>query len=139
MCARKGRRATPSDARRIPFPCTFPAVVVPCSRLHSAPVMIELERTMVSRKTPGDGRLEIRPASGAQLRTVGAPLHVIVGDTAATATVEIMPCGCAKAAAGHAHIFLKAEPLRQLRPESMVSVSLDPDAMPPTVYITAAE
>ena len=101
--------------------------------------MIELERTTVSRKTPRDGRLEIFPATGSRLRNAGPALRVIVGDAAAAATVESMPCGCNKGAAGHAHTFLTADILRQLRPESTVSVSLDPDATPPTVYITAAE
>ena len=99
--------------------------------------MVDLERTVVSRKTPGDGRLEILPATGDQLRRAGVELLVIVGDAKAAGSVETMPCGCAKGAAGHAHTFLRAEPLRALRPESVVALSLDQRATPPTVYVRA--
>ena len=101
--------------------------------------MLELERTTVSRKTPRDGRLEILAATGAELRRAGNALRVDVDGAKAPGFVETMPCGCAKASAGHAHTFLKADILKALRPDSTVRISLDTVATPSTVYITAAD
>lgn len=99
--------------------------------------MLHLERTVVSRKTANDGRLEIQPATAKRIRAAGFDLRVVVGDVDGPATVETMPCGCAKGAAGHEHVFLKSAPLRTLSPESVVQLALDTTPNPPTVYVTA--
>lgn len=87
---------------------------------------MHLENRTVSRKTPGDGRLEI--SAGAADRLRGAlpdefPLRV--NGEPGRGRVERMPCTCRKAAGAHEHWFLSGEPLRALVPERVVGVALD--------------
>lgn len=99
--------------------------------------MLVLETARVSRKTPGDGKLELHPESARRLREAGASLTVTIGEAAAPGLVVTMPCTCAKAGRSgtHEHQFLEAEPLRSLTPEQLVEVALDAAAAPPRVYI----
>lgn len=77
-----------------------------------------LEVREVGRKTPGDGRLEITPASYRRLRLVGDGLLVRVGNQQAVALLELMPCTCARGAATgtHEHAFVRSDLLRSLTP-----------------------
>jgi hypothetical protein len=99
--------------------------------------MIVLETTMVSRKTPRDGKLEIRNDTAQRLRDAGAAVTVVVGDNESQGTVVTMPCGC-KGTQTHAeHVFLQAEGLRALAPELAVELSFDTGATPARVYVRA--
>lgn len=97
--------------------------------------MIILETTSVSRKTPRDGKLEIRRETAHRLRDAGAAVTVLVGDSEGPGVVVVMPCGC-KGTTTHAeHVFLQAEGLRALAPELSVELSLDPEPSPARVYV----
>ena len=84
-------------------------------------------KTVVSRKTPRDGRLEITPSLADRLLSLDEPLVVSVGGAEASAQVEEMPCTCNKAAATgqHVHSFLTSELLKVLAPETNVHIAVD--------------
>ena len=86
-------------------------------------------RTVVSRKTPGDGRLEIPESLADRLLSLDMPLTIAVGDEAYDLAVEEMPCTCSKVAGvgQHSHHFLVSEVLKGLTPETNVSVAVDVD------------
>lgn len=77
-----------------------------------------LEVREVGRKTPGDGRLEITPTSYRRLCLVGDALVVRVGEEQAPASIELVPCTCARGAAAgtHEHAFVRSDVLRGLVP-----------------------
>ena len=90
-----------------------------------------LETTTVGRKTPGDGKLEIRRDTAERLRALGTPVTfrlVRRGAAArlASGTVTAMPCTCAKGAAAgaHEHHFLESPVLRELAVGTTVAVTL---------------
>lgn len=97
--------------------------------------MISLETTAVSRKTPRDGKLEIRHETAVRLRDAGAAVTVQVGDSEGPGAVVSMPCGCRGKTTHVEHVFLQAEGLRALAPELVVELTLDPDAIPARVYV----
>ena len=98
--------------------------------------MLLLETTSVSRKTPGDGKLEITKQTAERLRSAGAALTVTLGDIESTGAVVSMPCTCAKAAGtAHEHQFLQSELLRSLSPDLTVEIALDPAPTPARVYL----
>lgn len=97
--------------------------------------MIILETTSVSRKTPRDGRLEIRRETAERIRDAGAAMTVQVGDAEGPGAVVTMPCGCKGATTHVEHVFLQAEGLRVLSPELSVELSLDPEPSPARVYV----
>jgi hypothetical protein len=86
-------------------------------------------RTVVSRKTPRDGRLEIPAALAERLLSLDAALTLSMGGDEHGVAVEEMPCTCAKAADGgvHVHHFLASDVLKSLTPASNVSVTVDVD------------
>lgn len=96
--------------------------------------MIVLETTAVSRKTPRDGKLEIRKETAQRLRDVGA-ITVIVGGVEGPGSVVTMPCGCKGVETHIEHMFLQAEGLRASSPESSVELTLDSEALPARVYV----
>jgi hypothetical protein len=82
--------------------------------------------TIVSRKTPLDGKLEIPASLADRLLSTGLPLLVSVAGTEVPVSVETMPCTCAKGTgASHEHHFLAAEPLRALAPNTGVTLLVD--------------
>lgn len=85
--------------------------------------------TIVSRKTPLDGKLEIPAALANRLVSLEAPLTLSVGGDEHGVTVVEMACTCAKGgqAGQHVHHFLASDILRGLAPESNVSVAVDVD------------
>ena len=108
----------------------YPGLAVqlaPASDPVACSAMIPLETCSVSRKTPRDGKLEIRPETADRLRQAGA-LTLTLGDRDAPAAVVSMPCTCGKSGGAHEHQFLESEPLRSLVPSSPVALSLDPEA-----------
>jgi hypothetical protein len=86
-------------------------------------------RAIVSRKTPGDGRLEIPESLADRLSSIESPLTISVGDDEYDVAVEEMACTCSKAAQGsfHVHHFLTSDVLKGLTPETNVSVAVDVD------------
>jgi hypothetical protein len=84
-----------------------------------------LERRTVSRKTPGDGRLEITKPAATRLRGLGRGLEVDVGGDRTRATVGAMTCTCRGADKPHEHYFLESPGLKQLDPGSEVDLELD--------------
>jgi hypothetical protein len=84
-----------------------------------------LERQTVSRKTPGDGRLEITSRAAARLRDLGHVLEVELSGQHSSATVESMSCTCRGKAKPHAHYFLQSSTFTQLTPGTEVDLELD--------------
>ena len=74
-----------------------------------------LEVREVGRKTPGDGRLEVTEASFRRLTLEASRLVARVGDHTSPASLDRMPCTCAKGEGGaHEHRFVRAEVFRTL-------------------------
>jgi hypothetical protein len=89
---------------------------------------MHLERQTVSRKTPGDGRLEIGAQTADQLRSLGAELHASRDGLRAPAAVENMSCTCHGKETPHQHHFLRSTLFAQLKPGSTVDLDLDAQA-----------
>lgn len=88
-----------------------------------------LFETVVSRKTPLDGRLEIPASLADRLSSTGEPLSIVVLGEEESVQLEEMSCTCAKAAAGgaHVHSFLSSEVLKALPAGANVSLAVDVD------------
>lgn len=84
-----------------------------------------LERRTVSRKTPGDGRLEISHAAAERVRAVGGELEIEYDGERSSGRIEEMECACAKANGRHEHHFVVGLPLRRLEPATDVELHLD--------------
>jgi hypothetical protein len=84
-----------------------------------------LERRVVSRKTSGDGRLEITKRAAARLRDLGHVLEVEVSGQHSAATLESMTCKCRGDAKPHAHYFLQSSTFKRLTPGTEVDLDLD--------------
>lgn len=84
-------------------------------------------KTVVSRKTPRDGRLEIPSSLADRLASAESPLVLSIGGFEQAAQVEAMPCTCAKSATTgkHVHHFLSSEILKSLPAEANVNVEVD--------------
>jgi hypothetical protein len=95
-----------------------------------------LERRTVSRKTPGDGRLEITRRAAARLRDVTRELEIDVGGERTVAALGTMTCTCRGAETPHEHYFLESPALKQLTPGTEVDLELDADVG--LVRVTAA-
>jgi hypothetical protein len=93
-----------------------------------------LERRMVSRKTPGDGKLEISDRAAGRLMEGGAQLVVSLAGKDASADVRSFECGCGKKGQPHTHWFLQSDLLKSLSPDD--EVTLDFDAAAGRVDIT---
>jgi hypothetical protein len=85
-----------------------------------------LERRTVSRKTPGDGRLEITKQTAQFVEPYGERLTVELGGEVVQARLGTMECTCRGAQDPHIHYFLQSEGFKRLTPESAVAVELDP-------------
>ena len=83
-----------------------------------------LERRNVSRKTPGDGMLEITRPVAERLRKVGTEFDVTTPGGAGKATLTSMPCTCRGTENPHEHWFLRSELFRSLTPGSDVELTL---------------
>ncbi len=86
---------------------------------------MRLERRTISRKTPGDGRLEITKQAAARLRDFGLGLEVDVGGERTAARLGTMSCTCRGADNPHEHYFLESLALKQLTPGTEVDLELD--------------
>ena len=87
-----------------------------------------LELRTVSRKTPGDGKLEVTAATAQRLSTLGSTLPVLVGDAHGAAVMSELACTCAKAGGAHVHHFLQSDLFRAFVPDMRVRLELDDEA-----------
>jgi hypothetical protein len=97
---------------------------------------VVLERRTVSRKTPGDGRLEITRRAARLLRELGDDLPLDVGGERTTAMLGTMACTCRGAENPHEHYFLESPALKRLTPGAKVDVLLEIGGV---VRVTPAE
>lgn len=85
-----------------------------------------IDRVVVSRKTPMDGRLEVSEPAAEVLRRLPGGFTVVVRGRVDRGRVEAMACTCRRAAsAGHTHHFVVAPVLKNLPPELHVLLRLD--------------
>jgi hypothetical protein len=87
-----------------------------------------LERRTVSRKTAGDGRLEITKQAAGRIGDTGASIAIDVNGEHAAAALDTMACTCRGAEKPHVHYFIQSEPLKALPAGSEVQLDFDPDA-----------
>lgn len=91
--------------------------------------MRRLETAAVSRKTPGDGKLEISEKTAAAIGMDRPGLMVVLGGSAGSAQVSSLLCTCGRASGAksgeHVHYFLACDLLRRLKPDARVSVLMD--------------
>lgn len=87
--------------------------------------MRPIERRTVSRKTPGDGKLDITKVAAARLEALGSAFDVVVGDAHGRATLSTMPCTCRGEEKPHVHYFIESELFRSLAVGSEVDLVLD--------------
>lgn len=87
-----------------------------------------LEHRTVSRKTPGDGRLEITKPSALRLREAIGALHVELDGERTPASLVSIDCTCRGADNPHEHYLLENSAFRRLTPGSVVDLDLDVDA-----------
>ena len=84
-----------------------------------------LERRTVSRKTAGDGKLEITKHAAERLTPLGTHFKALVGEDTGSATIGTMACTCRGDDAPHVHYFVQSELFRSLPAGSTVDVSVD--------------
>ena len=84
-----------------------------------------VERRTVSRKTPGDGKLEVTKVAAVALESLGSTFAVVVGDRQGGARIGTMPCTCRGDASPHVHYFVESELFRDLTAGTTVDLVLD--------------
>ena len=85
-----------------------------------------LERRTVSRKTPGDGKLEISRATADAVASLRKRITTEWRGETGTATLVEMTCSCAKGAGGqHQHLFLQSDVYRTLEAGADIELRLD--------------
>jgi hypothetical protein len=94
------------------------------------------ERQTVSRKTSGDGKLEITRQAAQKLEALGPLLNFELDGKNGTATLSTMECTCRNADTPHVHYFLQAEQFKALSAGDVLDLQIDPAA--PRVVIRAA-
>jgi hypothetical protein len=86
------------------------------------------ERRTVSRKTAGDGRLEITKVAAGHIQRLAEGWRLSVDGGAAKAALGSAPCTCRGPELPHVHYFLQAEGLKELPAGSQVEVEVDREA-----------
>jgi hypothetical protein len=84
-----------------------------------------IERRTVSRKTPGDGKLEITKIAANRLASLGERFPVVVDDRDGDARLATMPCTCRGDDVPHVHYFIESDLLRALPVGGAVDLLLD--------------
>jgi hypothetical protein len=84
-----------------------------------------LEDLTVSRKTPGDGKLEITRPVAEKLERVGTRLEIKTPAGNGAAELTSMPCTCRGKDNPHEHWFLASPLLCSLIPGTEIALSLD--------------
>ena len=96
---------------------------------NDSPVGRRIEQRTISRKTPGDGKVEITKVAAGRLESLGPSFPVRVNDAEDRATVGEMPCLCRGTDAPHVHYFVESELFRSLVPGSTVELLVDDTAL----------
>ena len=84
-----------------------------------------LERRTVSRKTAGDGRLEIAKQAAERVGKTGTSIAIDVNGEPAIATLDSMACTCRGAEKPHVHYFIQSEALKALPAGSEVELDFE--------------
>lgn len=84
-----------------------------------------VETRTVSRKTPGDGKLEITKAAARALESLGTTFAVRVHAETGAASLGTMPCTCRGDETPHVHYFIESDLFRALVPGSSVELMVD--------------
>lgn len=84
-----------------------------------------IEQRTVSRKTPGDGKLEVTKVAASKLQSLGPAFPVIVDDREGDARLGTMPCTCRGDDTPHVHYFVESDLFRSLAAGSTVDLVLD--------------
>ena len=79
----------------------------------------------MSRKTPGDGKLEITKAAAHALESLGTTFSVRVRTQTGEASLGMMPCTCRGKETPHVHYFIESDLFRALVPGSSVELMVD--------------
>ena len=79
----------------------------------------------MSRKTPGDGKLEITKAAAHALESLGTTFSVRVRTQTGEALLGMMPCTCRGKETPHVHYFIESDLFRALVPGSSVELMVD--------------
>jgi hypothetical protein len=99
-----------------------------CSGISSRWYRLLRLKTIVSRKTPLDGRLEIPEGLAHRLSSVEVPLAVLLDGEETVVHVDELACTCAKGAGGnHVHRFLSSDVLKSLPAGAKVELTVDVD------------
>ena len=86
-----------------------------------------LERRNVSRKTPGDGLVEITKPVAERLRKLNTEFDLTTPAGHGRVALTSMPCTCRGADNPHEHWFLRADLFRRLIPGSDIEIVLVDD------------
>ena len=84
-----------------------------------------VEARTVSRKTPGDGKLEITKVAAERLESLGNRFAVRVSDRDGEGTLGTMPCTCRGEEKPHVHYFVESDLFRSLVPGTSVDLLVD--------------
>ena len=90
-----------------------------------------LETVRVSRKTPGDGKLQVTATTFRSVEGAGNRLTVALRSREAACGVQTIECTCNKgehaagAGVAHRHYFLQSTLFHSLTPEATVRLDLD--------------
>ena len=84
-----------------------------------------IERRTISRKTPGDGKLEITKVAAAGLEPLGHEFLVVVGERAENAHLGTRPCTCRGEDNPHVHYFVESDLFRTLTAGATVDLVVD--------------
>jgi hypothetical protein len=95
---------------------------------HDSRAARRIEQRTISRKTPGDGKVEITKVAAGHLESLGQSFAVRVDDAEDRATLGEMPCTCRGKDAPHVHYFVESDLFRSLVPGSTVELLVDDDA-----------
>jgi hypothetical protein len=90
--------------------------------------MRSIEQRTISRKTPGDGKVEITKVAKRRLEALGATFPVAVNDVGGNATIGEMPCTCRGKETPHVHYFIESDLFRSLVPGTTVELLVDDTA-----------
>src|SRR4051812_19743808 len=94
-----------------------------------------LERRTISRKTAGDGRLEITKVAASKLGAPGDELPVDADGRRPDATLGTMDCTCRGADKPHVHYFIQSDVLKGLAAGAEVDLDFDPSRR--TVHVAS--
>ena len=92
---------------------------------RDAGTLRSVEQRTISRKTPGDGKVEITKVAAGRLEALGDEFALRVNDTDGNAKLGEMPCTCRGKDTPHVHYFVESDLFRALVPGSTVALFVD--------------